>query len=1100
MALHIICGRAGSGKSSLCIDRIAEHLSVSEKPVYLVVPEQYTLQAESKLLKNELCRGLIGNEVFSFKRMAFRTLSTTGGLARTKLNPSGRIMLLNHVIKINADRLKYFRLLATRPGEINRLLSLIDELGRYKVSPGMLSLISEKTTEVNFKNKLDDLSLLYGQYRELLTKEHIEEQDVYQAFLDRLKMYKPFKGATLYIDEFSGFTSYEFDIIEELIQQCENVNICLCMGESDEFIFRRVRNTYDSIVSVAKRVKVKVHTENISCMYRFNENRYLAHLEKYFGFYPAKQLKGEPEGIQILECKNIYSEVEASAREIVKLLRENKFRYRDIAVSARNIDSYEKIIRVVYPQYNIPFFIDSKKNIEDHPFIRFILNLLDIVGDNWEYRSVFDFLKTGLYTQDKYTVDYMENYVLEKGISGKKEWRLPFEKEDDINILREKLYNDISQFEENIKNCTTLKMCCIEVCSFLNKLEMQSIMQNKAEEFRKNNEAILADEYSRIWNITMEVIEQIYAFLGEEKCTGALKVKVKQFKEILLSGFSEYKVGFIPYTGDSIQVGEAGRTRNQDIKALILLGANEGVFPASFQDNGILSDSERNYLQDSGVMLAEDNKTRSILEYFLMYKVLTSPSLYLRISYPLENSAGEGMKSSIIIKRIIQLFPDTHKKSDFTMSTAEKLSLPGPFLRESAGELFKDDPLINCIKKWYNENEKWRETYKRYMEYEEPIHDNIYLLPEVIDELFNNNLYISASRIEKYNNCPFSYFLSYGIKAGKRKENVVEVSDIGTFIHSLIDKVSKTSGVSDRQDIDMLLIRAFNETLDEMGIKAFYDTERNKYITERLLRYTKSAFTEAVRQVEAGLFVPAGFETVFGDTGEIPAVTVDTGNGKTVKLQGRIDRYDTYTDGDKIYIRVIDYKSSGKSVTPGDIITGHKIQLITYIDALVNGLEKKTGKQVIPVAALYYTLSSDVQTEDKHPGKDDEFTKSYRMNGLILDDKDILEFMLCNNEDVEVIGAKKGKNGISLTSKNEKVPPGGFNLLRKQLHETVKNTVSCINEGNISALPVMDGQKKPCDYCEYMSICRVDISNPDNFKRIYSMEPEDAYKTMEDNL
>lgn len=1101
MALHIICGRAGSGKSTLCINKIAEHLTQSDSPVYLIVPEQYTLQAEERLLAHPDCKGLLGNEVVSFKRMAFRVLSRSGGLAHPKLNPSGRIMLLNYVVIKTVDSLTYFKSLKEKPGELNRLLGLIDEFGRYEISPDMLKSASDSARDKNLKSKLGDLSLIYGTYRELLLKDNIDEQDVYSAFLEKLRDHKPFAGSVVWLDSFAGFTSYEFDIVKELINQCEDIYITLCKDENQSFIFERVERTYNALINIVKEIKAEIKVEYLKTGHRFLNNPYIAHLEKYFGEYPAKKMSGCPRDLRILECSNIYTEVESSAREIVRLLREKKYRYGDIAVTARNIETYENIIKVIYPKYNIPYFIDTKKDIEDHPLIRFIINLLDIVGGNWEYSFIFDFLKTGLYTEDRESVDYLENYVIEKGIRGKKEWSSPVPDHEGAESIREKLYKDISEFEEKFRECRNISNCCKTICSFFNDLNIQETMQQKADSFREKQMAILADEYARIWNITMDVIEQVYIFLGNTKCEGSLKGKAKQLKDILKSGFSEYKIGFIPYTKDSVQVGVADRTRRHDIKAVILLGANEGVFPKTFQDNGFLSDNDREFLQKEGISLAEDNRTKSNMEYYLIYTVIASMSEYLQVSYPLEGAGGDPLRPSVIIRRVMNLFPDLKVEKDYTMDLMGKLTLPSPFLTENAGALRKENSQVaSGIKKWYRSSEEYMDLFNRYMSCKTEFDYEISLPRDVMNELFDKNLYMSASRIEKYNSCPYSYYLTYGIKAAPRKENKFEKTDVGTLMHTLMDKASKSiEGTLDSiEDCDKLMDSVFDKALEEIGIRAFTETERSKYITHRLLRYAKEAFKVANKQIMAGYFVPGGYEVKFGAGGELPPVTVDTGDGKFVYITGRIDRYDTYETDDAIYFRVVDYKSSEQRIKTGDLINGQKIQLIAYIDALQNGLQKEKGKTVIPVAALYYTLKPDVESIGKHPEKDESIKKKYQMNGFVLSDPKVLEFMVGKAEtDVDVIGVRKTKDdNLSLTAKSGIVPPGGFEKLRKQLHKTVKEAYSGMSRGCINVSPVDNYDFKTCDFCDFGTICGIDTSKPDNFKRFPKIDEDTAYEIM----
>lgn len=1094
MALNILAGRAGSGKSTYCIDSIARHLKNESGSIYLVVPEQYSLQAEARLLEHPDCKGLLGNEVVSFKRMAFRILSRYGGLAKTKLNPSGRIMLLGHVVKKNIEKFEYFDFLDERPGEINRLLGLIDEFGRYEVTPDMLEEATYDLEDEMLKRKLSDLSHIYGEYRNLLLEEHIDDQDIYDAFLEKLIEHRPFADSVIWLDGFAGFTSHEFDILKELARQSREVNICLCMDKEDEYVFDRVYRTYEQILRMAKDVNVSVNTTYLKESHRFT-NKYIAHLERNFGKYPAKRVQEVPKDVKIVECRSIYEEVDRCAREIVRLLREEGLRYRDISVTARTIEPYEKMIKVVFPKYNIPYFIDSKKNIEDHPLIRYILTLLDIVGNSWERTSVFDFLKTGLYTDKKNAIDLFDNLALAEGFRGKKDFGSAIEGLDEVEELRAGLYGDVSLFEEEFRKCQNLKECCRVLVAFFSKLNVQEKMQKMSSRFKEANMPVLANEYARIWNITMEVIEQIYVFMGDIKVAGSMKERVRLFKDTLLLGFSEYKIGFIPFTEDSVQIGVADRTRSHDIKGMILLGANEGIFPASFVDEGLLKDDDREYLKRKGITLAEDNRTKANMEYYLVYTVLASPSEHLVISYSLEDNEMKPMRPSVIVQRIQTIFPNLKVVRDYNENVFERLTLPEPFLIEN-GALLRDseDDVVKCIRKWFCENERFKQLFDRILNADIEFRRDLHLPKDIMDELFSRNLYMSASRIEKYNRCPYSFFMSYGIKAEKRKEAVVENTDVGTFMHTLMDKASRKAVNMSVDDYDKLMDDVFAESLEEVGVRAFYDSERRKYIANRLLRYAKKAFRNAVRQIEGGLFVPAGFEVGFGPDGELPAVRVQLDDGRCVQITGRIDRYDVYETDNEIYLRVIDYKSSDLTASPQDLINGQSIQLVAYMDALVEGMLRKSDKTVIPVACLYFTLGSDVESiSDRSKISKEE---SIRLKGYIINDPDVLECVVSDEEDARRMSVARRKEGWAVTLKGGAVPKGGFELLRKQLHKTVRKTYERMTEGNISITPVEHNNYKVCDYCDFSTVCGIDKSKPENFRKLPGYEAFEAYEHM----
>jgi len=1072
----IIAGRAGSGKSTFCIDGIIKHFNTDKNsPCYLIVPEQFTLQAERRLLGCEgnsfksISDGLMENEVLSFKRMAFRVLSRYGGLCKARLNPSGRIMLLTYVMKQIKDELSYYSEFNEKPAEITKLLGLIDEFGRYEVTSDKLrDIINDtinKNVNENFNKKLSDLALIYEKYREKLTKDYSDEEDIYKALVDKLIIYKPFQDATMWFDEFAGFTSFECDIIEQLMKQCKKIYICCSMDNTTNPLFDGGRNTYKKIKEIAEMTgnTIKVIYLDSENMPRYKDNKDIGHLEKQYHAYPCQKLFGEPSGIKLTECKSIYDEVESSAREIVKLCKDKGLFYKNISVVARDIGGYEQIIRAVYPAYGIQFFMDTKKSANNHPLTRLIIEVLEIIINNWKYQDVFSFLKTGLLDLDRECIDKLENYVLANGIKGKNEWAGNFNVDEETEKIREYIYNIISQFQNKFTKNTSIAQCCTTLCEFLMDLNIPQKMQEESDKYATEGLLQQADEYARIWNITMEVIEQMYLFMGDTSTKGIKNAKY--VCDILKNGFAQYKINFIPPSADSVSVGNTERVGNREIKALILLGANEGIFPAGFSEDGLLNDDERGILRNKGVELADDSKTKSKLEQFMIYKVLSSPSDFLFISYALEQNDGSSMRPSVIIRRIKKIFPDLQVKFDISDSFQNHITLPGPFLNKVGA--YSEHELFGSICAWYLESDQFKASFKKLINSKTPEENiNVALDPILANLLFKiqNTAVMSITKIEKYNKCPYSFYVQYGIKAFPRSEDEFSVPDLGNFMHDLIESASNkitSSGMLLRDltqdECNKFIDDSYDEVVDIIGINAMKSKESNKFLTKKLARYTAGALYAISKQISAGSFIPKGFEVKFG-TGkdsDFPAVVVDVEDNKKVFLEGRVDRYDLYESEGVQYVRVVDYKSSDHTVSVEDVENGVSLQLITYVEAMVNGLQEKNKKETEAAGAVYFTFREDVSKQKNHPSQDDNVSQQYNMTGFLLEDEKIQELM----------------DGGKDKEKCVKISKEGFDALRSDLHNAVRLAIGNISQGNIAVSPREEKNKSACDYCEYSSIC-----------------------------
>ncbi len=1103
MPLHILAGRAGSGKSFVCIDSLAKllrgrgvHSSVPS--AFLLVPEQFTLQAERNLLDHPSCPGLLRDEVLSFKRMAFRVLNQTGGLRKKRLAPSGRVMLLMKVLGECSSSLRYYSDLREKPWEAGKLLGLLDEFGRYEVGSAILEeLGAREDLDSSLRIKCRDLSLLYTGYRTLLTEDYADDEDIYRALLDRLVRYRPFAGACIWLDEFSGFTSFEFDIIQQLLEQCAEVHVCLCLDRSGDPLFGGIRRTYERLLELAELTHVPVQTTFLDQKggnVRFRSNRYLAHVEEQFCSYPSAPLYGKPQGITVLECKTLTGEVEASAREILRLCREESLRFGDIAVAARQLGDYERIIRAVYTRYGIPFFMDDKKEIESHPFVRSLLDGLSVLADDWSYEAVFGFLKAGLYPASPAAVDRLENIALERGLQGRTRWShvLDLPERPEVEELRARLFQQMEEFRSALRGCRNIADCCSALCSFLARLGMREQLERQANEWEEAGRREEAEESRRIWNMVMEVLEQLFQFLGEEPIRGVSRA-AETLRTMLMGGFSQYRAGHLPQSADHVQVGTADRSRTTAVKALLVLGANEGKFPASFSDDGLLSDRDRETLAQCGVTLAEDNHTRARLEQFLIYKVLTSPSRFLHVSYALEDSGGAVMRPSLLVRRLRRIFPDLILEKEYQLTPLRRLTNPGPFLMSQSGWMLEPDldgeerQLQGAVRRWYEKSPLWAPLYRRLQNARQkngvPADWGRLLLdPKLAEQLFflEGTPSMTVSRIETYNRCPFSFYLLYGFGAKPRKEHEMAAPEMGTFVHTLIDKASHLFleeghplHALQQSDCDRLIESVTESALDELGTTAFTGSARNAYMTDRLKRFAKGALFALSRQLAAGHYQASGFEVSFGmGNSEFPPVPVDCGNGKTVLLRGRIDRYDVMEKDGVLFVRVVDYKSSERDIAPGDVVNGMKIQLVTYLEALKRGLEEKEKKKVVGAAALYFTLKEDWNVLDQHPEEEASPVPSYKMNGFLLDDPDVLLSMVEKDPGEPVASIRVKKDGeATVTSPSGAVPPGGFELLFEKVHEKIGQAVTSLSQGDISVLPRVTKDSDPCDYCDYAAVC-----------------------------
>ncbi|MBS5950659.1 MAG: exodeoxyribonuclease V subunit gamma, partial [Clostridium sp.] len=490
MGIRFIFGRAGTGKSRFCLEQIKKKIDRNDNnnKLILLVPEQYTFDTEKKFLEIVTEKGFLRGEVLSFKRMAHRVFEECGGRTDIRISDSGRNMLIYKILKDKTDELEYFNRMTKEQGFSSVVSKLITEFKKYNISTEILNLKEEEINDDELKKKLKDLGLIYNEFNNALHKQFIDGDDELTLLYNKLMDCNIYDDAEIWIDEFTTFTPQQLEVIKILAKRAKTVNITLCSdslsnGVDIDYtdVFDAIKNTENSILNIMKEGNISYLEPinlNKGTPYRFLKNDTLSHLEKHFFTYPFKSYKEEPNNIRLYKANNSYEEVETVAKDILEMVRDKGYRFKDIAVVCRNIAEYEKIATVIFNDYNIPFFIDKKREILDNPLVVLIISSLEILINNWSYESVFKFLKSGLINIEGKYIDVLENYVLANGIKGYKWTRDLYDKDeisDEENILfeiMEEVREPLISLHNKIRGKKTVKEITTSLYNFLVELKV----------------------------------------------------------------------------------------------------------------------------------------------------------------------------------------------------------------------------------------------------------------------------------------------------------------------------------------------------------------------------------------------------------------------------------------------------------------------------------------------------------------------------------------------------------------------------------------------------------------------------------------------------
>lgn len=1060
--MKLIYGRAGSGKSEYIFDLIKEN---SRDKIYIVTPEQFSYTAEKRLMEtlkgdSKYESATTNVEVLSFARMAYNVIKETIPGEQKRLEKSGKAMLIFEAISEHQKELNF---LGKSLDNVQTIITQITELKKHNITVEMLEEQVNNTQDKYLKAKLNDILILYKDLEEKIPVDFVDENDLLTLLAENIENSHLFDNAIFFLDEFAGFTKQEYAVIERLNEIAKELYITICTDElrvtktPDADIFYDNKQTVQTLSDIFEFDKDK--QIRLANNYRF-KNEELKHLEKNIFDLPYNKYEKEVENIKLYLAENQYNEVEYVATNIVKLVRNNGYKFSDIAVICNNIDTYSSLCKAIFDEYDIPVFIDDKKDITQNILIKYLMSILEIYSKSFSYDSVFNYIKTGLVGVEN--INELENYCLKWGIQGKKFYKDTWNFEEKDNFVDEqklvfepllKLKEDLNK-EKNAKNISKI---------LYNFLVEQLVKQEGKVEFNQENEDA--------WNLIVDVLAEISNLFGDKK------LSFDEYLKVLKTGMSTKELGQIPSGNDNVTVGDVNRSKTHKVKAVFIIGVNDGVFPSNSDSEGFLNDKDRANLKEENFELAKGTREKMYEENFNIYKAFSTAEEKLFISYASSDTDGKPLRKSLIISKLRRIFPEL--KEDCELND-EVLTKKITF-----------EKLLNNI-----DSDEWKEVLYWYKKYEPEKLERALAglkysnIPDDINEkninkLYGNNLKTSVSKLENYSSCPFSYYLTYGLKLSEKDKLEIKPIDTGSFMHDVIDRFFKTImqdseiknsgiGVLDDDRIKSIIDEIVNDKLHISN--KFNQTAKFRTLVKRLERVVFISIKYIVESLKNSEFEVLGTEIAFDtrESAKYPPIEMDLENGKKVSIIGKIDRVDIAKMPDGKYIRIIDYKSSAKDIELNKFVAGLQLQLITYVDAMCK------NEDVMPAGALYFTLLEPKLAQKDLSAEDIEkkLQESFRMKGLVLADINVIKAM---DETLETgkstkIPVSLNKDGDIAYSSSNTVTRDEFERMQKHSTKLIKQISKQILSGDISVKPYYDEKSKstPCQYCKYRSICQFD--------------------------
>lgn len=1157
LGLRFILGRSGCGKTERMFKEIKNHLKTDEKtPIIILVPDQFTYEMEKRV--SSLFDGDIKDKYLRVRPMGMGSLSDmilseSGGLSKVGINSSGKAMIVYRAIEKNADKMRIFKDAYKQIGFVQSISDVISEMKQFKIDSQKLMNISEDVKNENLSMKLKDIADIYSTFEDDMSTKYVDIHDRVSSMTKNIKNSSFISGSYVYIDGFTSFTPNQYDLLGEIIKYSKETTVILTLDYPNksgiEDMFSGSRNTYRKLKSLCEKEGFSYEPKNCINMYnekihRFRGNKELEHLEKNYSTYPYRMYIDETESIKIKEYRDMYQEIEKTASQIASDIRDGKYRYRDITVATRNLERYESLIKSIFSEYEIPFFINKKGDAMENPIIIMILSVLEMKRRRYGYETMFRYIKSNMTGLGHDEISELENYVIANGISGSKwfeeNWNYrtgnyafdieeseeEIEKRNRINEIKEKVIKPIRDFDRKLseKSRNRVSDICRYLYEFLCDIDIFGQINISIEEFRREGKLEEAARYAQVWNTVSDMLDQLVEILGDEF------ISLERFSRIVNLAFSEYSLKTVPPGADEVMVTGIDRMKSSDTACIYLIGTNDGVFPATAVERGLISDSDRGYITDIGVEVDKDSRAQIYDEQFLVYKALTSTSKELIVSYPVSDYEGKTMRPSIIVSRIKRIYPNVNLKSYIQenqedMYGRENIVSPKPlfnsfvegirmfsegYMKENEKDIFFD------LYRYYSENQEYRNVTENSIDALDFTNQEENIDKEMTDKLYPEKT-VSVSRIEKYAGCPFAYFVEYGLKASERKEYEFTAPDVGSFVHRVIEIFSKNmkrDSITWHEVDELYISIRASKIVDEMVAKIpgyiLESSPKYRFLSERLKKLVSASIKIIAMQIKAGNFESEDYEAAFGRERKYPPIKVGTDRGETLELIGKIDRIDSCVDEDnRKYIRIVDYKWGDRDINLNEVYHGLQLQLIVYMNAILEGQKYSNDKVLIspdPAGMLYSRLNNPIiKTEE--PISDDELEKkifeSFKMKGLLISDPKILINMdrnLLINGKSSVIRAEIKKDG-TVSQRTSGVTKEQFDILRQYTKKRVSELCSGMMSGNIRIEPVKSGERNSCEFCPYSAICQFDTSIKDNkYTVIKNLTPDEVIFRMKGEL
>ena len=1096
--LHLITGRSGSGKTTELFAHMRKLLTEdSTARLYMLVPEQASFETEKQLLirfGDTLSQRI---DVLSFTRMAELVFRDSGKLNSKRMDATMSLLLMSRALSAVQDELQLYGKQLHGERCLQELLHILTECKQCGITPTLLGNTASALPNSILKEKTHDLSLIFAAYEALTAQAALlDPQDDLTVLARRLNEGGFFEGAHWFIDGFNGFTGQEFAVLNALLPRSASMTVTLCSdglhGAVDQTTDRFY--TADHTAARLREMALNQHVSVAKVCHLTQNHRTtdiaLQQLENSFFAWRTTQYLQPTDTVCITPCRDREEECRYAARTVRRLLRENGGFCRDFTVVTRNPALYNGLLESAFKREGLPYYVDTRESVLTQPLISLVESALAVVTNGWDTADMLRLCKSGLLGFSPLSTALLENYAFLWNVRGNA-WHTPFEQHPDglamtfddastrrlerLNLLRKRLVTPLKRFQTRLAGNRNGREFATAVFQLLQEWRVPRMVRFQAARLSAQGEHAFSEHHSRLWDELMELLDTFAVALESSTLSS------KQYAELFHLAVANMDMGSIPQTLDSVHIGSADRIRYTSPKTVLLLGANEGVFPAYPSAGTVFTDRERQRLIELGLPFVHNADRHAAEERYFAYMAVSACSERLIVTYATQ-SGGEELYPSTLVETIKQIVPYHQTGVATAADASDTESAADAFERmalcwfdhsataASLRQIFKNDPS-------YASRLQAAERHSSALSF-----DNA----SVARQLFGEHLRLSPTQVDTFYRCRFAYFCKYGLRLKPRLSAKLDAAGAGLLAHYVMQTVlpvyvqegwEQCTKERINDDVAQAVARYVAEQYGDM---AQHDARFNNLIVQ-LTELSAALLWRVIQELKGSQFVPVDYELPIGrfddDGNGIPPWVLQLPDGATVQVRGTVDRVDLLKHKNGSYVRVVDYKTGNKEFNLSEVLEGLNLQMLIYLFSIHED-GKRYGKTT-PAGVLYLPAKLPVIQVSRHATEEEVETAklaTMRMNGLLLDDPEILESMEADIAGVFIPASKTKSGKISATSSLASLEQ--FGRIQQRVANLLTEMATLLHRGEVAAVPTDSDGDTPCRYCEYRDICTHEDDDP----------------------